>query len=102
MSWSSPIFFCSQSCLTQFLESFVHPEIKPDQLNELVQIVVMETQRIQNEFDYHKKMRNTYFHLFKGVDLPSESYLRDWHFKKNVKGNNRKTQKPDTVSSNFT
>ena len=45
----------------------------------------METQRIQSEFEYHRKIRNTYFHLFNDVDLPQESYVKNWSFEKRTK-----------------
>ena len=80
------------------MERSIRPEIKLDKLNELVQNVVMETQRIQSEFDYHKKIRNTYFHLFKEVQLPSESYSRIWQFKKDNSRNENENQKRDASS----
>ena len=45
----------------------------------------METQRIQSESEYHRKIRNTYFHLFNEVDLPQESHVKNWSFEKKGK-----------------
>ena len=73
------------SHLSQFVEYSVRPEGDPDELKKLVQRVVMETQRIQSEFEYHRKIRNTYFHLFNDVDLPQESYVKNWSFEKKGK-----------------
>ncbi len=82
-SENTPIMFCSQSCLNQFVEITARQEINPDKITELVQSVVMETKKIQGELDYHKKVRNTYFHLFKDGELPQEKYVRKWSFEEN-------------------
>jgi hypothetical protein len=37
---------------------------------------------IQSDFERQKKIKQTYFDIFKGFDMKSENYSRDWNFKK--------------------
>jgi hypothetical protein len=67
------------------VEYSIRPESDPDEIKKLVQRVMSETQRIQSEFEHHRKIRNTYFHLFNEVDLPQEYYVRNWSFEKKDK-----------------
>ena len=56
----------------------------PAEINKLVQSVIGYTKQIQDELDKFKKIRSTYFDMFKGCDmkteLKSESYVREWSF----------------------
>ena len=38
---------------------------------------------IQSDFERQKKIKQTYFDIFKGFNMKSENYSRDWNFKKN-------------------
>ncbi|HKX96836.1 MAG TPA: hypothetical protein VJL78_03275 [Candidatus Nitrosocosmicus sp.] len=37
---------------------------------------------IQSDFERQKKIKQTYFDIFKGFDMKSENYSRDWNFEK--------------------
>jgi hypothetical protein len=37
---------------------------------------------IQSDFERQKKIKQTYFDIFKGFNMKSENYSRDWNFKK--------------------
>ena len=81
---SAPIVFCGQECVNLFLDSEIirmeSRQENPTELGKLVQNVIGYTQQIQNELDNFKKIRATYFELFKGRELKSETYLRKWKF----------------------
>jgi hypothetical protein len=81
---SAPIVFCGQECVNSFLESEIirmeSRQENPTEIGKLVQNVIGYTQQIQNELDNFKKIRATYFELFKGRELKSETYLRKWKF----------------------
>ena len=83
-SSSVPIVFCGQECVNLFLDSEIirmeSRQENPTEIGKLVQNVIGYTQQIQNELDNFKKIRATYFELFKGRELKSETYLRKWRF----------------------
>jgi hypothetical protein len=37
---------------------------------------------IQSDFERQKKIKQTYFDIFKGFNMKSENYSRDWNFEK--------------------
>jgi hypothetical protein len=80
-----PILFCSQKCLNSYL--FQNEELNanlnyedPNQVRELVQNLLSQTKEIQNELKNLKRIRKTYFGLFKNHDLKRETYERKWSF----------------------
>ena len=81
---SVPIVFCGQECVNSFLDSEIirmeSRQENPTEIGKLLQNVISYTQQIQNELDNFKKIRATYFELFKGRELKSETYLRKWRF----------------------
>ena len=38
---------------------------------------------IQSDFERQKKIKQTYFDIFKGLNMKSENYVRKWNFEKN-------------------
>ncbi len=42
---------------------------------------------IQSNFERQKKIKQTYFDIFKGFNMKSENYSRDWNFEKKVINN---------------
>lgn len=84
-----PVAFCGEKCLNSFLDfEFSRKEAKyedPVEINKLVQNVIGQTKQIQSEFENFKKIRSTYFELFKGRELKSETYIRKWLFKEEEK-----------------
>ncbi len=82
----APILFCSEACLN----GFVHLENggqqfgaqETDKLNKLVQDIVGESKRIQDEFENYRKVRQGYFDIFSGLTLKEENYVRDWNVKR--------------------
>ena len=92
-SKSIPIIFCGEECINSFLNSEfsrkqTHYE-DPKEINKLVQNVIDYTKQIQDELDKFKKIRSTYFELFKGDELKNplkgEYYTREWSFEKENK-----------------
>lgn len=83
---SKPILFCSQTCIHPLIfqnksyDSNFNYE-SPKQVRELVQGLVAQTIQIQNELEHLKKIRNTYFGLFRDNILKKEVYKRNWSFK---------------------
>ena len=80
-----PVIFCGNLCLQSFLLS-KDISIKldyqnPNEINKLVQSVISQKQIIEKELEHLKKIRKTYFDLFKNVNLKRETYIRDWSFK---------------------
>lgn len=84
-----PVVFCGEKCVNSFLDFEVRrKETKyedPAEINKLVQNVIGYTQQIEREFENFKKIRSTYFELFKGRDLKSETYIRKWTFEEEQK-----------------
>jgi hypothetical protein len=83
---SKPILFCSQTCIHPLIlqnknldSNFNYESSK--QVRELVQGLVAQTIQIQNELEHLKKIRNTYFGLFRDNILKKEVYKRNWSFK---------------------
>jgi hypothetical protein len=84
---SRPIFFCSELCLGSFENekfSFTLKEEDPKEVRTLVQNLLRQTRQLQSELQKLKKIRMTYFGLFKELDLKDETYKREWSFNKKV------------------
>jgi hypothetical protein len=82
---SKPVLFCSQTCLNSYLlqdktsNSNFHYE-DPKEVRKLVQNLLSQTKLIQNELGSLRKIRKTYFGLFKDYALKDEVYQRKWSF----------------------
>ena len=81
-----PILFCSQTCIHPliFQNRNLDPNFNyesPREVRELVQGLVAQTIQIQNELEHLRKIRNTYFGLFRDNILKKEVYKRNWSFK---------------------
>jgi hypothetical protein len=81
-----PILFCSQTCIHPLIlqNKNLDPNFNyqsPKQVRELVQGLVAQTIQIQNELEHLKKIRTTYFGLFRDNILKKEVYKRNWSFK---------------------
>jgi hypothetical protein len=84
---SKPILFCSDLCLNSFEDEKFNSTLKyedPNEVRTLVQNLVSQTKQLQSELENLKKIRKTYFGLFKELDLKDETYKRDWSFDKKV------------------
>lgn len=84
---SKPILFCSDLCLNSFEDEKFDSTLKyedPNEVRTLVQNLVSQTKQLQSELENLKKIRKTYFGLFKELDLKDETYKRDWSFDKKV------------------
>lgn len=84
---SNPILFCSELCLTSFENEKFNSTISyedPDEVRTLVQNLVSQTKQLQSELESLKKIRKTYFGLFKELNLKDETYKREWSFDKEV------------------
>ena len=84
---SKPILFCSDLCLNSFEVEKFNSTLKyedPNEVRTLVQNLVSQTKQLQSELENLKKIRKTYFGLFKELDLKDETYKRDWSFDKKV------------------
>lgn len=84
---TEPILFCSELCLSLFENekfNFTLKDEDPKDVRTLVQNLVSQTKQLQSELENLKKLRRTYFGLFKGIDLKDETYKRDWSFEKKV------------------
>ena len=84
---SKPILFCSELCLSSFENEKFNLSLKdddPNQVRTLVENLVSQTKQLQSELENLKKIRRTYFGLFKDFDLKDETYKRDWSFDKKV------------------
>ncbi|HJU79049.1 MAG TPA: hypothetical protein VJ599_05745 [Nitrososphaeraceae archaeon] len=64
--------------------NFTLKDEDPKDVRTLVQNLVSQTKQLQSELENLKKLRRTYFGLFKGIDLKDETYKRDWSFEKKV------------------
>jgi hypothetical protein len=89
---SKPILFCSQTCLNSYLfqNDQLHRNFNyedPGEVRKLVQSLINETKQIQIELQNLKRIRKTYFGLFKDkeLDLNDEIYNRDWSFEDETK-----------------
>jgi hypothetical protein len=87
---SKPILFCSQTCLNSYLfqNDQLHPNFNyedPSEVRKLVQSLINETKQIQNELQNLKRIRKTYFGIFKELNLKDEIYKRDWSFEDETK-----------------
>lgn len=86
---SKPILFCSESCLKSVLNEYqkLNQEFDfedPNEVKKLVQNLISQTKDIQNELKHLKKIRKTYFGLFRDYELKDEVYKRKWSFKDEV------------------
>ncbi|MGE5685324.1 MAG: hypothetical protein ACM3ZS_09315 [Nitrososphaerota archaeon] len=84
---SKPILFCSESCLNSFENERFDSTLKyedPNEVRTLVKSLVSQTKQLQRELENLKKIRKTYFGLFKELDLKDETYKREWSFDKKV------------------
>jgi len=84
---SKPILFCSELCLNAFENQKFNSSINyedPNEVRTLVQNLVSQTKQLQSELENLKKIRKTYFGLFKELDLKDETYKREWSFDKEV------------------
>lgn len=76
-----PILFCSESCLNLFENERFSSNLNqedPGELRALVQNLLSQTRQIQSELENLKKIRNTYFGIFKEQNLKDETYKREW------------------------
>jgi hypothetical protein len=82
-----PIIFCSELCLNSFEnEKFSSPNPEdPNEVRMLVKNLVSQTKQLQRELENLKKIRKTYFGLFKELNLKDETYKREWSFDEVVK-----------------
>ncbi len=84
---SKPILFCSESCLNSFENEQFNSTLNsedPNEVRTLVQNLVSQTKQLQSELEHLKKIRKTYFGLFKELNLKDETYMRKWSFDKEV------------------
>lgn len=82
---TEPVLFCSKQCLGSYEKGNVtnNPDSgDPQEVRLLVQNLIEQTKKIQNELENLKKVRTTYFGLFKDHDLKDEVYKRKWSFDK--------------------
>jgi hypothetical protein len=82
-----PILFCSESCLNSFENEKFNSTLNyedPNEVRTLVQNLVSQTKQLQGELESLKKIRKTYFGLFKELNLKDETYKHEWSFDKEV------------------
>ena len=79
-----PILFCTEKCLNSY---FIHDQkldinsnYQDPKVRMLVQNLVDQTKQIQNELRSLKKIRKTYFGIFRDLNLKDEVYKRKWSF----------------------
>src|SRR4030095_5993517 len=77
-SEQKPLLFCSQTCLNSYLSQIekLDPNFDyddPKEVRKLVQNLLGQTKQIQNELQSLKKIRKSYFGLFKQKDLKPDS-----------------------------
>ena len=82
---TKPIFFCSEACLNPTMPqnrkmSQDYNYEDPEQIRHLVKNLINETKRLQNEVQSLRRIRKTYFRLFKDYHLKPEIYKRKWSF----------------------
>ncbi|MGB5091239.1 MAG: hypothetical protein WBN72_09880 [Nitrososphaeraceae archaeon] len=82
---SKPILFCTQMCLNPclFQSEKLDPNLNyedPKEVRELVQNLIVQTKQIQNELQNLRRIRKTYFGLFRDNILKKEAYKRKWSF----------------------
>ena len=82
---SKPILYCSQTCFNPHLVqrdgldvSFEYED--PKQVRELVQNLINQTRQMQKELQDLRRIRKTYFELFRENILKKEVYKRNWSF----------------------
>jgi len=86
---SKPILFCSDRCLNSIFSeneklnhNFNYED--PKEVRRLVKNLISQTKRLQNELENLRKIRKTYFGLFKNYNLKDEVYKRKWSFEDEV------------------
>jgi hypothetical protein len=82
---SRPILFCSELCLSSFENekfNFTLEDEDPKEVRTLIQNLISQTRQLQSELDKLKKIRTTYFGLFKELHLKDETYKREWSYDK--------------------
>jgi hypothetical protein len=89
-SLPKPILFCSQTCLTSYLfqSEKLDPTFNyedPKEVKELVQNLITQTNQMQIELKNLRRIRKTYFGLFKDNNLKNEVYEREWSFEDEAK-----------------
>lgn len=57
----------------------------PTEIRLLVKNLVAQTKNVQKELENLRKIRKTYFDLFKSSKLKDEVYKRKWSFQNEVK-----------------
>lgn len=82
---SKPILFCSQNCYNSLLlqnekmsENYYYED--PDEMRHMVKNLMAETKQLHSEVQNLRKIRKTYFEIFKNKNLKREVYKRDWSF----------------------
>lgn len=84
---SKPILFCSESCLNSYENEKLISNLNyedPKEVKTLVRNLVSQTKQLQSELEKLKKIRKTYFGLFKELKLKDETYKHEWVFDKGV------------------
>lgn len=59
--------------------------VDPTEIRLLVKNLIAETKNMRKELENLRKIRNTYFDLFKSSKLKDEVYKRKWSFQNEVK-----------------
>ncbi len=74
-----PILFCSQTCLNPYLVQSEGLDVNfdyedPKEVRELVQNLIAQTKQMQKELQDLRRIRKTYFGIFKDLSLKKEAY----------------------------
>jgi hypothetical protein len=82
---SKPILFCSDRCFAsvvpqnEILDHTITYE-DPQEIRDLVKNLLSQTKQLQNEVVNLRKIRQSYFSIFKENKLRKENYKRKWSF----------------------
>ena len=86
------VLFCDEECLDScFSQNKIlnsnseYEDEDPKGVRKLVENLINETKRLQNEVQSLRRIRKTYFRLFKDYNLKPEVYKRKWSFQNEVK-----------------
>ena len=84
-SLPKPILYCSQTCLNPHLVQRDGLDVNfeyedPKEVRELVQNLINQTRQMQRELHDLRRIRKTYFELFRENILKKEVYKRNWSF----------------------
>jgi tRNA-dihydrouridine synthase len=81
------VLFCDEECLDSYFSqkevlnvNSDYEDENPNGVRKLVENLINETKRLQNEVQNLRRIRKTYFELFKGYNLKPEVYKRKWSF----------------------